>query len=552
MSTEYPQDNLPENAPDNAPAEPSAGAPDPFAALENPTVRTAADLTGDRKKKKKLLIFSLGGVAAVLAVVLVLLLVVFPARNDETPSTDTDTTITVLDKTTTSVAVAVSSATLKQTNATLEFVNQNDSLLQKGYEDLPVNSTNMKALADSLTLYKATQDLGEKESLSDFGFDTPQLSAAVTFYDGTAYAFELGDKTPDGKGYYFREKDKTHVYILNGDSASALLQTALDYVGTEVFKTPSTGTDSTNTDVVLRNMSLSGSARRDKEFSFRLVTSADSDTFLYYDYVITAPYTKGAKSSYSSSLESFTSLTADSVVCVRPSAAQLAEYGLDDPTTVAQFTLASRTTVTDATGTTGSSTATTTYKDLEKHTIKLGKRLNNRYYTMIDDVPIVYAVITTSLPFAELQYDDFADELLFLEDIADMGSFKLTTESGETEFFLTHHPEETDNAKNLTVTAGGKTYDTTDFRYMVRNFMEVKRYSALTKSTDGKPLKLTLAITRTGETKPVLTIRFYEMSSNLYAAVLDNGEKYQVKASEVQNAVTQSSNLLEGKTVIHS
>ena len=42
------------------------------------------------------------------------------------------------------------------------------------------------------------------------------------------------------------------------------------------------------------------------------------------------------------------------------------------------------------------------------------------------------------------------------------------------------------------------------------------------------------------------------MSSNLYAAVLDNGEKYQVKASEVQNAVTQYSNLLEGKTVIHS
>ena len=39
--------------------------------------------------------------------------------------------------------------------------------------------------------------------------------------------------------------------------------------------------------------------------------------------------------------------------------------------------------------TNGSSTATTTYKDLEKHTIKLGKRLNNRYYTMIDDVPIV-------------------------------------------------------------------------------------------------------------------------------------------------------------------
>ena len=82
--------------------------------------------------------------------------------------------------------------------------------------------------------------------------------------------------------------------------------------------------------------------------------------------------------------------------------------------------------------------------------------------------------------------------------------------------------------------------------------MEIKRYSALTKSTDGQPLKLTLAITRSGEKKPILTIKFYEMSSNLYAAVLDNGEKYQVKASEVKNAITQYENLLNGKTVIHS
>ena len=33
---------------------------------------------------------------------------------------------------------------------------------------------------------------------------------------------------------------------------------------------------------------------------------------------------------------------------------------------------------------------------------------------------------------------------------------------------------------------------------------------------------------------------------------MDNGEKYQVKASEVKNAITQYENLLNGKTVIHS
>ena len=66
MSLEHEQDKLSPTEEQSAPAEPavpaeepSAGAPDPFAALENPTVRSAADLTGNRRKKKKTLIFSL-------------------------------------------------------------------------------------------------------------------------------------------------------------------------------------------------------------------------------------------------------------------------------------------------------------------------------------------------------------------------------------------------------------------------------------------------------------------------------------------------------------
>lgn len=560
MSMDMPKEDMtpltepsaePEAAQDTAEQASPAPANDPFAALADPHVRGAEDVTLSKTRKKKIIILSLIAAFAVLAAVIVLLVFVFPSQPADTDTTVPDTSITVLDKTTTTVSAAVTSAVLQFDDTTVEVINKDDSLSIKGYEKFAVNTTNMDALKNALTLFTATQDIGEQTDLAQYGFTAPTLTGTATYYDKTAYAFELGTIAPDESGYYFHEKGSNHVYILHIDNVAALMQKPLAYISTTVFSTPKTSTSDDNTDVVMRSMSLSGSVRRDRPFSFRLVTSGDGDTYLFYDYVITSPYLKGATSSYTSDLEGFTSLTADSVVCVNPTAADLQTYGLTDPTSVAKFTLAQRTTVTTPTDTNGNSDSTTTYKNLEEHTIRLGRVTNDTYFTMIDDQPIIYAVNASSLPFATLQYDEFADSSLFLEDISDMSIFSVTTPDSSTAFALTHHPDESDNAKNLTVTANGKTYDTMNFRYVVRNFMGISRYDAYTKSVDGLPLKLTLAITHTGQTAPALTIKLYEVSANLYAVVLDNGEKYLVKSSAVINAIEQYHNLLNGKTVLY-
>lgn len=525
---------------------------DPFAAFENPHVRTKEDLQGNKQRKKRTIILSLIAAFVVLCTIIVLLVFVFPKQEEETPDITETTTITLFDKSTSAVSCPIKSATVAKKDSTpIEFVNIDDRLYVKGYENFEMHATNMGDLVDALTICVLSKDIGEVEDVTEFGLDDPQFTVTVTFYDDTTKTFEVGDMTPDQSGCYFREKDSKHIYIQPLETTSIFLQQPLDYISLTVLEQPTVKSSSEGeTEVVLRYMSLSGEVRKNRPFSFRLVTSEDSDTYIYYSYIITEPFTKGANSSYDTALGAFTAIDATSVVNVAPTAADLKTYGLDKPYSVAKFTLSARTTTTMESDD-GNTISKTTYKDLEEHTLMIGNKYDAYYYVRIDDNPVVYLVAADALPIAEMQYDDLADTLLFLEDISEMGSFRLTFPDKETIFNLKHDDSSMDSTKNLTVTIDGKTYDTMDFRYLVQNFMNIKRYGSLTTDVSKMTPQFEMAITRREQKTPVLSVKFYEISGSQYAVVLSNGESYQVTASDVKNAVAQYENYLAGKTVLY-
>lgn len=530
----------------------AADEENPFSAFDEPLTRRKEEVELSPKKKKQILLFSLLGAFVLLAALIVLLVFVFPAQKDEpddSPETS-DTTITILDKSKNNNLV-ISSAVLNLSgNTTVEFVNQKDSLFVKGYEDLPVHEINMTDLTAALTVFAASQDIGEIDDAAAFGFDQPTVTGSVTYTDKSSYAFEIGAFTPDQTGYYFREQGTTHVYVVPTAVAATIMQRPMDYISTTVFTEPEADNSNETSEVVLRDMSLGGTVRQGNDFSFRMVTSEDSDIYLYYSYIITKPYTTGTNSSYSTELAAFTQLSANSVAAVRPTAAELRELGLDDPYSTADFTLAVRTT-TATTDASGETVSITKYSNLTTHSLRLARVSSDYYYLMIDDVPIVYMVASTSLPFASLQFDDLASSTLFLEDITKIGSMTVSTPDQSTVFHLAHDENDTSSKTNLTVTADGKTYDTMDFRHLMQVFMDINRFSSLNKDIEGKPLKFSLSYTRVGETQPVFIANFYEMSGNLYAAIINGNERYQVRASVVENAIQQYRNYLNGDTVLY-
>lgn len=526
---------------------------DPYAAFANPEVRTTENAQGNKQKNKRILLVSLCCAFVLLVAATVFSIVWLPGllKEDETDTPVVNDSIVLFDKSSSNNDSAITSAVMVSSQyGTTEMVNKDGVLYAKGYEAFTPHAINTGDLETFLTAPTMMQDIGEVENIADFGFDSPVLTATVTYRDGSTYAFEIGDMSPDQSGCYFREKDTKQVYIVDVDSVSILYMQPLDYISTTVFNEPTYIKPSQGeTDVVVMRMTLGGTLRKDSKFSFRRVTSEDNDSFLYNTFVITEPFTKGSNATYDTALESFTSLGADRVLCVNPTAAQIKEYGLDNPLSVLTFTLASRTTVTQQSGSDGS-VSVTSYNDLETYTLKLSAASSSSYYVMLEGKPIVYLVPASNLTFAEMQYDDFADTLLFLENIDEMGSFIVNLPDEKTTFALSHIDEEEDSAKNLIVKVGDKTYPTMDFRYLVTNFMDIKRYGASTTDTKGLPLKLELAITKRDSSKPYLTIKFYEAGTNLYAVELSHGERYMVKASEVNNAIEQYRNYLNGKTVL--
>lgn len=521
---------------------------DPFASFENPQYRTKQDVEGDKKKKQKILLFSLLGAGVALAVAILLLVFVFPKPDEQDP-TPPAVSIPLVDKLNEGMNNSVLSATLTHKDGKMELYNKEDTLYIKGYEDLPIELSSVSNTGNLMAGLSATQDVGEVENLKDFGFDAPSLKAEVMFHDKSVYTFELGNATPDESGYYFREKDSKHVYVIDASTGALLLTPADKYISISVFDAPTSSSEEAQ--VVMRNMTLTGSVRNNQKLSFRLVTSEDNDSFIYYTYLITEPKLKGTRSTYASKLETFTYLLADEIVSVRPTAKELQEYGFANPYSVAEFTLAARTTQTAATDANGNSTAETKYSNLKTHTIKVGGSKANQYYVMIDNVPIIYLVNADDMPWVTLTYDELADSMLFLDNISTISDYTVTLSDSETTFKLTHDPSTNDRIKSLKVEANGKVMDTMNFRYMVLVSMDIQRYGILSSDVTGKPLKLTLTMNKVDKNSDPLIIKFYELSPSVYGAVLNNGERHEVKASEVNNFIKQYQNYLAGKDVLY-
>ena len=360
---------------------------DPYAAFENPEIYTKKEL---KRSTKLTLVLTAVGATILLVAALVLLVFVFPYQAPVDPNKVIDTAVVLLDKTgaqttttttsagdttqssgitflnlTTNKTDLITSVTLKQDDGTVEIVNKDGALYVKEFEDVTVHNINMGSLISVLLRTIAIDEIGVQENLADFGLDDPTLIVTVNYSDNTQKVWHIGDLAPDQTGCYMVEAGSNHIYLLGVDQVDALMQSKFSFVSTSVFTAPDVEAASEGaTEVVLREMSLSGSLRDNKEFSFRLVTSEDSDAYIYYNYIITKPFLKGANSNYDTQLDAFTYLSATTVIAVDPTEEDKKKYGFDNPYSVMEFTLSKRTTV-SKTGADGNVEATTSPEDLE-------------------------------------------------------------------------------------------------------------------------------------------------------------------------------------------
>lgn len=528
----------------------------------------------------------LAGVAVVALVALLLVLVfLLPGNGGEDASSTavSDTSVTLLDKSTDADGKTVDNPiksiqiTLRDESFTLSQ-NEDGDLVADPYKDLPINTYEISYLVSTLKTVTATREISSSpDSPADYGFTgefaapvssdvsgtssgessasaekavglTAQVS--VTYHDDSIHSFELGRESPTKEGYYLREVGSDPIYLVDSTFASTLAQPSTTYIGLNVVTSPSVKTDDDNGQALLREIELTGRVRSSPLILRR--STADDNLNNASNYVITKPYFRAANSSSDAvtALDTYTSVTASGVEKPYPTAEDLKRYGLDDPYSTAVFTLAVETT---EEAETSGETAKTSYYNIQKHTIQLGnKNDNGEYYGLVYNedqrIPVVYLFSSSSVAWAEAQYDDVAETLLFLRNIDSLSHVILTANGQETDFLLEHFPDEAEREDQMKVTSGGQTYDTENFRNLYQVLMSIYRKGAAPAEPSGDPV-LSLKLVPITASDGTVELSIYKHDPNVFIVRFTTGETYAVNASEVNNAVKQLSNYLEGKDV---
>ena len=427
------------------------------------------------------------------------------------------------------------------------ILNDEEDLVIDLYADLSVGASSaVNTLSSNLAAITASKKIADDpEDPSIYGFDTPRAVVTVTYHDDTTYSFELGDETPLKEGYYFREQGKSTVYMVSTSFGNTVSQGSLNYVGTTLYSAPSVESDDDSGQAILRDMKLSGRSYA-QSFAFRATTTDDGSDVSFSPFVLTSPYRRMTDSNVMESYAALTSLSASKAVVVNPTAEQLKTYGFDDPFSVAELNLAVKTTekVKDEDD---KEVDKTKYYNVRPHTVTLGNKNNDgNYYCMVDDVPVVYLVSASSVPWATLQYDDAAGNQLFMKDITTVDKVIVKANGAETVFQLEHFPDADSNDDKMKVTVGDKTYSTPNFRTLYQWLMTIKRLGPVETDSAGDPI-LEVELVPVDERDAGISAKIYYATASSYNCVMGSGESYRVSADSVDRAVAQLEKYLAGE-----
>ncbi len=483
------------------------------------------------------------------------LLLLLPEADDNTDDDPVvDNAVVLFDKSD-KKTVTLSSAVISLADSSYTIEMTDDKLYTvKGYGDLPLDHTGLSDTAGALLKLTATRLVLEvPENPADFGFGKTNTTVSATYSDDSAFAFEIGDLSPSGEGYYVREVGKSAVYLMDPTFCETVTCEPNQYINRLPVTAP-TAVESTDT-VVVRDVTLTGTVRPQTiYFQVTELPENPEENLVISGYAIQKPYFHAVDANSALiTYGTFSGLTASDVALLRPTAADLTAYGLSTPYSVCTVNLSLKRT-TEKKGEDGKTDTEISYHSTFTYTIKLGNTdKNGNYYGVVYAenklIPVVYLFAPSAVSaWVDAQYEDVADDMLYFQHITNLTSLSITANGDAKTFSLAHNPDEEDSDKNLTVTANGKAYSTPDFRTLYASLLSLYRVGATDETPTGTPI-LTLQFTPMKQHGSATTVRIYEYTAGYCIAVHNSGEKHLLNAKDVQKLQTDYQKFLAGESI---
>lgn len=196
-----------------------------------------------------------------------------------------------------------------------------------GVDETVANTDRMETAAAIGLSLNATQNVGAKENLDDFGLSEPASTVEITYRDGSTKTIYIGGSVTGGSGgYYVMLEGDENIYTAACNDG--LFQSSGYYVKTTMFEL--TADEETGL-IYATHLKLSGT-----EMPETIEIEGDSS---YVYHLISPKKAEADSEEVQAIIDGLASISATNVASPDTSEESLKKYGLDEPAGVIEFTV---------------------------------------------------------------------------------------------------------------------------------------------------------------------------------------------------------------------
>lgn len=290
----------------------------------------------------------------------------------------------------------------------------------EGYDNSLIASSAINSAADNLANIYAARIMEQNQNdKAAYGLDKPSVYVDIILREGENYSLYIGDKAPDGSGYYATVTGDPKIYLVSAGVVNNFNVSAESLADTVILNAPSIDDISKKTDKkyfddesgtlsTFESITISGPKYGQKA----TITPIANNDFVQYNINL------GSYSRYADPdvVEDMFGLMTNGLVAIdtyvlEPTDAEIKKYGLDNPEILIKIKYGSLSTNLKA----------SMYDEEQEY-----------YAVMVDDRNAIYAVTADALDMLDYSLEDYFYQFVFQEYITDF--------------------------KNMTVDIGAKTY----------------------------------------------------------------------------------------------
>lgn len=294
-------------------------------------------------------------------------------------------------------------------------------------KEIPINNDYVTAFYSSLFDVSAVSKLEDKWTEKDCGLDKPKIAVYVTMADGSEFNFKVGNKVATSDGYYYVSTSlKDGIYMAEGDVYETYSADFNSLVDLTLFD--KIAQDDDNSDYFLNDQLAvydSIEINGDNFDSVKLSYNESEDEVMAY-FIDEPVRTYADEEKISSLLSPLSSgLSASGVYKVKPDSDDIKKYGLVNPYLEINYTI-----------------------NNEDYNIKLSKPglIDGNYCAcIVEGVPVVYMLLSESIPFIDWNMDSLRFNLLYLRNIESIKTFSVNYKGETYKYLLSFDEAEKDD-----------------------------------------------------------------------------------------------------------